>query len=216
MNAPFTVDTLGLLLLTVFPGAVSLQVYRLLIAARPLDWKDIALQGLFYSVINYGLLSFLLPFVFNAQNQDASPALYWLAIFVLLVAGPIIWPLLLVKLFDLKWFSTRLQLPFPTAWDSFFRRRQECFVLVRLKNGRTIGGYWGKDSYATSFPNDGGLYLQAVYKVKPDGTFGRPVEGTLGALISKDQYELMEFLAVPPRQQAASNDGGQGVAGVAG
>jgi hypothetical protein len=76
MSAIFSLDTLGLLLLTVFPGAVSLTVYRLFMPARPLEWKDITVQGLFYSVINYALLLPLLPFVLNAGNQDTHPRLY--------------------------------------------------------------------------------------------------------------------------------------------
>jgi hypothetical protein len=211
MNTPFTLDTLGLLLLTVFPGAVSLQIYRLVFPARPLDWKDIIPQALFYSVINYGLLSFLLPFALNAQNQEANPALYWFAILTLLVVGPVAWPLLLLKLLQVKWIAARLQLPFPTTWDYFFRRRLHCFVLVHLKNGKLIGGYWGGDSYATSFPNDGAIYLQAVYRLRADRTFGAPIEGTMGALINKDQYDLIELLAVPPRPQAVRDEGEQRV-----
>jgi hypothetical protein len=126
---------------------------------------------------------------------------------VLLVVGPVSWPLLFIKLFDWKWLTGRLQLPYPTAWDYFFKRRQECFVLVRLKSGKVLGGYWGATSYATSFPNDGEIYLQAVYQLAPDGRITKPIPGTMGALIRKDQYELMEFLAVP-QQQSAVYDGG--------
>jgi hypothetical protein len=65
------------------------------------------------------------------------------------------------------------------------------------KPGKSLGGYWGPRSFAGLFPNDGDIYLEAVYFVNADGTFGQPVDGTRGALIRKDQYACIELFEIP-------------------
>jgi len=56
MSADSNLETLGLLLLFVFPGLVSTQVYRLIMPARPTAWGDALIQSLFYTAINFTLL----------------------------------------------------------------------------------------------------------------------------------------------------------------
>jgi uncharacterized protein DUF6338 len=71
-----------------------------------------------------------------------------------------------------------------------------------------LGGYWGGHSYAGSFPNDGDIYLEAVYTVDVSGKFGNPIWNTRGVLLRKDQYSYIELFAVP-RTEATDNVEGQ-------
>jgi hypothetical protein len=192
-----SVDSVGIFLLVVFPGLVSLQVYRLILPAHPIRWSDIALQGLFYSLLNFAILFPLVIFATDAGNQELHPVGYWIAIVVLLLGAPSAWPLLLRRCFNAKWVRARVQLPYPTAWDFFFGRREPCFVLLTLNDGSRLGGIWSTLSYATSFPNDGDIYLEAVFQVGSDGVFGDRVQGTLGTLIRKDQYRYIELFEIP-------------------
>lgn len=57
------------------------------------------------------------------------------------------------------------------------------------------------NSYATSFPNDGDLYIEAVFTVNSDSVFADVVEGTAGALIRKDQYRYLEMFAIPEQEE---------------
>ena len=93
--------------------------------------------------------------------------------------------------------ASKIQLPYPTAWDYFFGRRERVFVLVQLKNGSKIGGYYGFQSYAASFPTEGEIYLEAVSRVDEDGKFKEPVNRSRGVIIRKDQYDLIEFFTLP-------------------
>jgi hypothetical protein len=199
MSADFNLETLGLLLLFVFPGLVSTQVYRLIMPARPTAWGDSLLQSLFYTAINFTLLFPLVPFVVNTSNQEQHPALYWLAIVALILFGPIAWAFILRALFKSKAIASRIQIPFPTPWDYFFDLRQPTFLLITLTNGSRVGGFWGPDSYAGSFPNDGDIYLEAVYDLDENGRFGEAKKDTLGLLIRRDQYTCVELFAVPPQ-----------------
>jgi hypothetical protein len=198
MEATASVDTIGFFLLAIFPGLVSLQVYRLLMPARPLAWQDVFVQALFYSCLNFALLSPLAFFIMKGSNLTDHPVGYWLVLIATLLAFPIAWPFVLRALLRWNWLKRRIQLPFPTPWDFFFYERKPVFALVHLKGGRLLGGYWGGRSYAGSFPNDGEIYLEAVYSLNDKGVFGQPIDGTQGTLIHKDQYDCIEFLEVPP------------------
>jgi len=197
MSTSFDATSVGLFLLVVFPGLVSTTIYRLIMPARALDWGNAFLQGLFYSAVNFVLgLPFLFWLVFG-YDPLAHEIRYSLAAILLLFITPIIWPLVLVTLFKSKRLAKRIQIPYPTAWDFFFDQREVGFVLVHLNGGQLLGGYWGGNSYAGSFPNDGDIYLEAVYTVDEAGTFGDPIANTRGVLLRKDQYSYIELFSVP-------------------
>ncbi len=61
--------------------------------------------------------------------------------------------------------------PTPSAWDFAFSKGRAGWVRVRFPDGRWLGGWFGEDSYATSFPNPQELYLQVGYVVDSDGAF---------------------------------------------
>jgi hypothetical protein len=167
-----------------------------------MEWNEVLTQALFYSAINFGLLFPVLLFVTNAKNQDAQAFLYWLAILSLLILGPVAWPFLLRKLFRWKWLARHIQLPYPTSWDFFFDKREPVFLLFRLTDGSMLGGLWSGRSYAASFPNDGDIYLEAVYSLTPSGAFIEPVPESKGALLRRDQYVAVEIFAIAESEEA--------------
>jgi len=189
-------DTPVLLLFLVFPGLVSMQVYRMIMPAYRIEWKSAILEGLFYGVINLVLLSPLVYWLMSTGAAEANAIMLWAAAAVVFVIAPIVWPLAFVFLVKRPLLRRYVQLPYPSAWDFFFDRRADCFVLIHLKNGQMIGGYYGPNSYATSFPDHGDIYLEAVYRVDATGTFVEPIESTEGLLISRDGYSYIELLGV--------------------
>ena len=189
--------TLGLFVLAVFPGLVSIAVYRLFMPARGVDWGNAILQGLFYRAVNAALGAPAVLFLVVGHDPVEEPLRYSLAALWLLLLAPILWPLLLIGIFRSPWVSERIQVPFPTAWDACFDRRQRGFVLVHLNDGHMLGGYWGPSSYAGAFPNDGDIYLEEVYKLDGEGKFLHPIPDTRGVLLRKDTYSYLEFFAVP-------------------
>ena len=80
---------------------------------------------------------------------------------------------------------------------TFFDKRTPLFILIHLNDGKMVGGYFGDDSYATSYPCEGDIYIQTVYKVDEDGRFGETISGSRGLLIRKDQYTYIETFDVP-------------------
>jgi len=116
---------------------------------------------------------------------------------VILLITPIVWPYAWSKLVRNKKLMSKLQLPYPTAWDYFFDKRKTTFVLIHLKNGKKIGGYYGPDSFATAHPREGDLYLEAAIQADDEGKFMGVVKDTMGLIIKKEQYDLIELFASP-------------------
>jgi uncharacterized protein DUF6338 len=197
MSAAFDPTTVALFLLAVFPGLVSTTIYRLIMPARALDWGNALMQGLFYSAVNFVLgLPFLYWLVFG-HDPLRDAVRYSVAAILLLFITPIVWPLILVSIFKSKRLAKRIQIPYPTAWDFFFDQREPAFVLIHLNNGKLLGGYWGGNSYAGSFPNDGDIYLEAVYAVDEIGRFSDAILNSRGVLLRKEQYSYLELFSVP-------------------
>lgn len=196
MTAAFDATTVGLFLLVVFPGLVSTTIYRLIMPARALDWGNALLQGLFYSVVNF-VLGLPLLYLLVIGNDPLKHAVrYSFAAILLLLVAPVIWPLVLVSIFKSKRLPKRVQVPYPTAWDFFFDEREPGFALIHLNNGKFLGGYWGGNSYAGSFPNDGDIYLEAMYSVDESGRFGDAIPNSRGVLLRKEQYSYIELFSV--------------------
>jgi hypothetical protein len=197
VNATFDAVTAGLFLLFVFPGLISTTVYRLIMPARALEWGNAVVQGLFYSGVNFILSLPILYWLVLGYDPVQDAGRYIIAAFLVLLVTPLAWPIALVAIFKSKAVAKRIQIPYPTAWDAFFDPRKPAFLLIHLTNGGLLGGYWGGNSYAGSYPNDGDIYLEAVYRVDAVGNFGDPVRNTLGVLLRKDQYTYIEVFAVP-------------------
>jgi len=183
----------------VMPGVVSLSIYGLLMPTRPLEWKDVLVQGLFYTLVNYALLVLAVAYIVNPAHLQSNPIEYWALVILVLVVGPIAWPVLWKWLLGTPLARQFLPSPYPTAWDYFFARRETAFVLIRLNDGTFIGGYFGPGSFASAFPAEGDMYLSATYKVDADGKFLEAVRGTRGVLIRKDQYSLIQIFEVPAK-----------------
>lgn len=197
MNATFNAVTAGLFLLLVFPGLISTTIYRLIMPARALEWGNAVVQGLFYTGVNFVLSLPILYWLVFARDPIQEAGRYILAAILVLLVMPVVWPIALVGIFKSKGVANRIQIPYPTAWDAFFDQRKPAFLLIHLTNGNLLGGYWGGNSYAGSYPNDGDIYLEAVYKVDAAGQFGDPIPNTRGVLLRKDQYTYIELFAVP-------------------
>ncbi|WP_137990853.1 DUF6338 family protein [Streptomyces vilmorinianum] len=87
--------------------------------------------------------------------------------------------------------------PTPTAWDALFRDRGSCFVRARLKNGLWVGGWLGSRSAVSAYPQQGDLYLQAQYRMAPDGRFLGRVPDTGGVYLRAADIDVLEILLRP-------------------
>jgi hypothetical protein len=184
------------------PGMISMQIYRLIVPTDAIEWKHAVLQALFYSGINFALCFPILVLTGKDDLAANHPAWYYLRSIGTLFLLPVFWPIAFVSLTKTKLFQKYFLSLFPTAWDAFFSLRKSAFILIHLKSGKMVGGYYGKGSYATSYPHDGDLYISAVYQVDDKGHFKKPMPDTRGLLIRKDEYSYIELFDVPKTERS--------------
>jgi hypothetical protein len=84
--------------------------------------------------------------------------------------------------------------PTPRAWDYAFKGERPFFVRIKLRDGERVGGVFGEDSFATAYPEPQDVFLEEVWRLRQDGSFLEPLEGTAGLLVPGTSIELVEFL----------------------
>ena len=185
-----------LFILLVLPGFIAQSVYDLFIPHGERDASANLFLGVAYGTVNLVLTWPLVYWAAFAVSQD-SMLTKSLAYGVLLFALAIFPALLGITTYRMrnsrvlvKW---GLVTPHPTSWDSFFARRETCWVIFRLKSGAMIGGHYEIGSHASSFPNEADVYVSEVWRLGENGEFTEQIEDTMGMLIRREDCELIEF-----------------------
>lgn len=145
------------------------------------------------------------PWFATATAQPRQAAAVSLALFVVIPAAAA-WG---VGLIERRRHPSRFD-SVPTAWDSAFRGRPTGFVRARLKTGTWVGGWYGKRSRASAYPNPADLYLESAYEMGSDGSFGPRVQATGGLYVSMNDVEVIEFVEVAHNEPETAGNSGQG------
>ncbi len=87
--------------------------------------------------------------------------------------------------------------PTPSAWDFTFDGLGPHYIRVLTGEGSYIGGWYGPDSFVTSYPEPHEIFLEVAHHMGPDGTFGAEVEHSKGVYIRCDDIRLVEIVAAP-------------------
>ncbi|MGI3225060.1 DUF6338 family protein [Streptomyces sp. GTA36] len=209
-QAPSTVVQLALLVLVVLPGVIYQFLRERFRGPVPSerDLGERVLRALAASVVLDSLYLLLagphLVALFRGsgwgwEGLTERPRLTALLALALFVAVPA-----LAAGCVSEWQRRRLRAKYqstPTAWDHTFRSRGSCFVRMRLKDGTWVGGWYGSDSYATSYPQPAELFLESAWRMNPDGSFGHRIGPSAGLYIRAGDTDVLELLH-PPRQEA--------------
>jgi hypothetical protein len=216
-QAPTTVLQLGLLVLVVLPGItyqflrerwrgpvpgerdLGERVLRSLVASMLLDALYLIVAGpALAPLANRTVAKGWDGVVEQAQLLGLLGLLLFLVV-PAVAAGTVTW-----------WQRRRLRgaryRSTPTAWDRMFQNRGSCFVRMRLKDGAWAGGWYGSQSYATSYPQPAELFLQTAWIMDPDGSFVRPIERSAGMHVRATDVDLLELL-LPPEPTEPPTEG---------
>ncbi|GHU69701.1 hypothetical protein FACS189450_03000 [Spirochaetia bacterium] len=71
-------------------------------------------------------------------------------------------------------------------------------MLIHMKNGQIIGGLYAYESASSSYPEEGDLYLQAVYEIDNAGKFIKPIDRTMGLLVNSSLVDYIELFKSLP------------------
>lgn len=86
--------------------------------------------------------------------------------------------------------------PYPSTWDEFFTRTPRVILYILMKNGEKKCGVFGKNSRASTNPQDKDLYLEKEIALDNNGNISAIIEGD-GLWISKDQITYFSVLPYP-------------------
>jgi len=200
---PLTAEQLPLFLVLMLPGLVSRKVYDLQVPSSRDDAGRYALDALFFGTLNAAIWYIPAAWIF----QYTESAMVTFAFMVMaLVVSPLGIGILAVRVLKSNRLRGFAQHPTPMAWDYFFGRGKSCFMLCRLKNGKSIAGYFGPNSFASSFPHPRDIYLEQTWLTDAEGRLSAPMPGSTGVLVSFDECELVEFFEATPQpvQEAPS------------
>jgi hypothetical protein len=175
------------------PGFISLKLHRFL-ERRPSTAAEALIDVVGFSLLNAVVLSW--PIYLNGiLLADKQP--YWRAIIanaaLVCIIGPAAWPLIL-RLVERYAIRGGLLLgEQKTAFDAYFSTSEPCWVIVHLRDGSRIGGYFGGDSYASAHPHSGDFYLQELWNLDEEGVFDGPISNSKGAIFHRSDYVWLEF-----------------------
>lgn len=179
---------LAFLILFALPGFISLQIWSLIVPSSERSFADMLPEAIGFGVLNAMVAG---PFVLLVAPTNPW-ALYFLLL-VTLVGLPALWPFA-VKATLRRLHRLNLILnPARNAWDAAFLSREPYFVIVHLKDGRRIGGYYGYGSYAGVHPSSGHLYLESIWGLDAEGKFTEAVSGSRGMILRPDDYHFIEL-----------------------
>jgi len=206
---------LVMLLAFLMPGSVYQFVRMRLRGPAPDDSSSLnrVLRALTFSaalVTSYALLTAIfagrpvLELVEHLQSGDrqaaleAAPPLAACALILLFVipAGLAALVFYVPRWRGPKWPSwLRLTYdPTPRAWDYAFNGISPTYVRVLTNDGRYLGGWFGDQSFASSFPEPRELFIETAHQMSEDGGFGAEVEGSSGLYIRCDDIRVVEFV----------------------
>jgi hypothetical protein len=182
------------------PGFIFDAVISRFVPRHASPMRELFLLRLFTaSAFNYGVCSPLIYLLATGSLFAASPtgqAAMWLAIIFVV---PVLLALIVAWASQrglLAWFAKRASLrsinPVPTGWDWIFGRTDSCYVLVTLRDGRQIAGFFGGQSMASSDRERKDLYLERAFVVPLEGPW-QEVENSKGVYIDGAQISSIEF-----------------------
>lgn len=153
-------NNIHMLVLWIIPGFISIKVWSMIVATTRKKASEIVIECIiasFFNSIIYTLIKFIL-------REDVVIQKIWfiLGTFIL----PIFLPFILKKILDINWISNLIIDPVPKAWDKIFSSGERFFVIIHMKDGQRVGGFYGENSYVSSYPEIQDIYIESVWKLK--------------------------------------------------
>jgi Family of unknown function (DUF6338) len=194
-----TVDAILLALAFLVPGFILSAVLAMTFRRRSNSAADLTLQYLTFSCVNHGFWSWLIVLMIQGRWIDRFPISFAVLAFMIVFASPIGLGLIATFLGRrtsiqrvLSGLGFRVQRFIPTAWDFVFGQENPSWVIVRLKDGTSVFGFFGNQSFAGDDPDERDFFIEAVFQ-PDDAKHWQPVRDTRGILIRSSEIATIEF-----------------------
>ncbi len=196
-----TIDSLEVVFYTcifLLPGFIVKSVIDTLVPPPKHNDSKYFFSCLLYSIVNCAIWSW--AYLLLNKISEEHPTIYWISLLAITVVGATLLAIFIgvVKQHGfIEWLFSKMKVnkihPVPTAWDYYFSKQEESWIIVTLKNGKTIYGKFSDHSFASSDAEERDLYIEKTYNIKEDMTWVEDDKSN-GILIAKDEVETIEFL----------------------
>lgn len=205
MTAPQTVTQVAFFLLLIVPGFVYAATRRRLRGGATADERDfsvrlihgiaasVCLDCLYLLAIGWFLVDYIAdPNGLGKRALLEHSYVVAIAVFLLALAIPAACgygvQLVVNKGEDWDWVKKIREVSqfevTPSAWDYAAPNLADCFVRVRLADGKWIGGYLPKGiGYVSTYPEVRDIFIPWQYHIYDDGSIGEIVDGTVGVYV---------------------------------
>ena len=218
MNAPSTIEALVLIALALAPGYVFTRTITRVISQveEPPDLRFLV------TTITWGLLihaillllprwwwpnqipksSEILDFYFNKSLPNhAEDVGLWALVAIAFIPWLLGWAT--AQVLARTWFDAEIMDKFefsivkrtPTAWQYVTNKERSAFVVVYLKDGRSVGGCYSSKSFTSNNPRHGDIYLESRCRLNDENEFQYGVAYSEGVWIAHDVISHVEFLS---------------------
>lgn len=197
-----TLDTMNAVLLAIaflVPGFILSSILAITFRRRSSSAAELTLQYLTFSCLNYGFWSWLIVLMIQGDWLREFPIAAALFVFIILFVSPVGLGLMARRLGKteivqrvLAAVGFKIHRFIPTAWDYRFEQEQPSWIIVRLKDGSSVYGFFGNRSFAGDDPAERDLLIEAVFRPNDDGHW-QPVADTDGILIKASEIATIEF-----------------------
>jgi hypothetical protein len=195
-------DTVFYTAIFLVPGFLMKGIIDNVVPAKKVSDGIHFLHCLTYSVINCAIWAWLYvlisPFLHHLHDENAT--LYWIMLLLIVIIGGCIVAILIAVMKKRGLLQKLLQRitgnsihSVPTAWDYKFSKQEIAWVIVRLKSGSVVYGYYGEKSLTSSDSDLHDISIEKIYKIDADGIWHENNKSK-GALISAEAIESIEFL----------------------
>lgn len=190
-------EKLQVFVVVILPGFVAIKVFDVVSPPEKRDFGASVIEAVAYGLVNFAFWAWNLVEL-TPEGAKNSPVLYSFMFFIICVVSPGLIAVSVCWIRKRKWVCKQLGETTKSAWDDFFNKRKECFVLCHLKSGKKVAGWFGPSSFATVYPQKPEIYLEITYYV--DQESGKMHEGgvpqSFGAIVRFDDCTLVEFFHV--------------------
>ena len=186
------VDKLIIFILFIVPGFIAIKTYNLLYPSN-IKFSEQVVDAVSYSSINYALWIVPSFYVYKSYiNKGGFFALGALAVVVLFIS-PVGLAFFWKWIREVKYFQKFAIHPIGKPWDYYFSKKKTCWIVVKMNNGKQLGGSYGANSFASSYPNEEQIYIDEEWIINDDGGFERAVEQSAGIIIFLKDAESIMF-----------------------
>lgn len=176
------------------PGFIMMKSYGVFIAREKIDFSAGFIEATGFSCLNYAICSPFILYCYSKAVYIFYPKTFIIIAFFIMFIIPIMLVKIYLLFLESNWANKkRLVDPHLSAWDYFFRKGVAYYVIVNLKNGKSVFGVYQKGSYASSYPCKD-IYLSEVWKKNATGGFSNVITNTAGVLIFEEEISTIEFI----------------------